>query len=130
MEKYGNLQHKSIPGPQIQVCAISPNLDSLVVEFGAVIDTAAVVTCVPETVILQLDESKLAYSIRKVRGAVGKETTRKSFIVNLKIKDCIFENIEVITLDKEYALIGRDILNRYNVFFDGPNGIWGVEKHE
>ncbi len=46
---------------------------------------------------------------------------RGVYVVNIEFLGFRFTNHPVISLDKEYAIIGRDILNRYIALLHGPN---------
>lgn len=51
----------------------------------------------------------------------GSENLKKSYIVNIKIDGVEFPHIEVIgTAAKLHGLLGRDILTRYFLRYDGP----------
>jgi predicted aspartyl protease len=127
--RYGPIQHKRVPAPQISVRVSSPQQEHLRSEVEALVDTGAAMTCIPEKIIAQLDKDCLQYNVRTVTGATGQQENRCSYIVHLHIAECDFRDIEVIALDRDYALIGRDILNEYELTFDGPNKIWEVGKY-
>jgi hypothetical protein len=126
MFEYGTLQSKKAPGPQIYVEARSPVDESLRAEVDAIIDTGAAITCLPLRVIRQLNPDDLDYRKVTVRGPVGWTESRKAYIVHLKILRCEFRDLEVVGLDRDYALIGRDILNGYAITVDGPTQRWSV----
>lgn len=128
MFRYGTTQTKSTPGPQIVIRAFSPSDESVSGEADAIVDTGAVMTCIPQRVVDELGADTLIYYNKFVRGAIGPKSRRKTYIVHLQIAKCSFQNIEVIAFDKEYALIGRDILNGYSITFDGPQGVWRIDK--
>jgi hypothetical protein len=52
----------------------------------------------------------------------------RAYRVHLRMPSCgrAFENVEVIGRDMRYAyaLVGRDILNRYRIVLDGPHEKW------
>jgi predicted aspartyl protease len=125
MFKYGTIH--DIPAPQISIKVFSTN-NRFNSETDAIADTGAAMTCIPKKVIDKIGEDKLRYKILTVRGAVGHASQMKSYIVHLRIGKCDFKNMEVIGFDREYALIGRDILNRYQITFDGPNLLWEVNE--
>jgi predicted aspartyl protease len=116
----------------IELEAMAPNDADSPVKAKALIDTGASITCVPQTLINQIGRAKLVATVKKVRGAFGDHKTnteRESYVLDIRLDKCHFRGIEVVVLspDREYALIGRDILNGYSVTFDGPNSLWQVD---
>ena len=112
--------------------AIAPNDVDSSAKAKALIDTGATITCVPESLINQIGRAKLVATIKDVRGAFGDrktKTERESYVLDIRLDKCHFREIEVVVLppDKEYALIGRDILNDFSITFDGPNSSWQVD---
>lgn len=124
MFHYGTMQSENIPGPQIRLKIQSPQKGSLAMEFDAILDTGAAITCVPKHVIESIGKETLPYNSRLVRGAVGKGIRVDSFRVHLAIASCRFEHHEVIVLDRPFGLIGRDILNKYLITLDGPQEMY------
>lgn len=127
MFKYGTVQSKLRQAPQIEITAKSSLRGRAAAAVEAIVDTGAVMTCLPARVIRKLGGDRLGYSYRQVGGALGTGRV-KSYFINLKVADCDFPDIEVLALNKEYAIIGRDILNRYKVTLDAPNLKWRITK--
>ncbi len=127
MFKYGTIQYGLIPAPEILVRATCPSDQSLSSVTEAVVDTGAAMTCLPQRVIDEIGAENLIYGHKRVLGAIGNEGRRATYIVNLRVAKCNLMNIEVIAFDREYALIGRDVLNSYMITFDGPGKSWRVE---
>jgi len=110
----------------------APTDKELVSRSKALIDTGATITCVPESVIAELGRENLVATKKNVEGAFGgrqTQTEREAYVLNIKLDKCYFHDIEVVVLppDKDYALIGRDILNDFSITFDGPNSSWQVD---
>jgi len=131
MYSYEKLQRSKHPCPVIELVAFAPSDKTLIAKTKALIDTGATVTCVPEKLILDLGRRNLVGTKKIVAGAFGDrrpQVNREAYVVNLQLGRCDFTDIEVVVLppDKEYALIGRDILNGFSVTFDAPNGAWSV----
>ena len=125
MFNYGNVQTSTRLSPQTSIQLYnprnnSPNSDS---DVDAIVDTGAVMTCIPESTITKLGSS-LVYNTCKLRDANGNVQERKTYRIDVKIGDYKYQNLEVIAISKEYALIGRDILNDFVVVLNALHG-WG-----
>ncbi len=132
MFKYGNLQSPNIPAPQASIKLSNPLEPSQSCQVDAIVDTGALMTCIPELEIKQLGKS-LTYSTIKVREPNGNILSRKTYFIDILIADYEHKNIEVIAISKKYALIGRDILNQHKVILDAPNQRWslnGIRNNE
>ncbi len=120
---YGNLQTNIRPSPEVSIQVCNPLNDSLKSNVSAIVDTGAFMTCLPQSIIQQL--GKLPYSQIGVQGPIGKPVNRKTYHVHIKIAEHVDQVVEVLAIPREYALIGRDILNRHKVVLDGPDQKWG-----
>jgi predicted aspartyl protease len=102
-----------------------PSNSSQSQQLKAIPDTGAVITCIPESAISNL--GGLTYSIKKFRDLSGNIKELKTYYVNLKISEHYFQDIEVLAIPgKEYALIGRDILNKQKILFNELQGTWSI----
>ncbi|HEY9875767.1 MAG TPA: retropepsin-like aspartic protease [Candidatus Obscuribacterales bacterium] len=128
MFNYGNFQNRWIPSPQTCIQIYSPEDQLLTTEVNAIVDSGAVMSAIPLQAIEEINERSLDYSWITVRGAIGKEQRRKTYIINIRLGNYYFDDWEVIAIDKEYGLIGRDILNQYKIILDAPNGTWSIEE--
>lgn len=99
----------------------------MLLKIEAIIDTGAVMTCVPQKVLNKINTDNLEYGKKNVRGAIGEATQLTTYFVNLKLAKCRFPDIEVIAINSDYAIIGRDIINSYRIVLDAPNGEWEVD---
>lgn len=126
MFKYGLKQGGILPAPQIKIKVNSLENESLTSEVVAVIDTGSQITCVPQWIIDYLQP--LIYDNARFRGVFGQEISRTTYFVGLQIAHCVFSDHEVLAYDRDYALIGRDILNGYAITFDGQRQVWRVEE--
>lgn len=130
--EYGTLQSSEFLGPEAMV-QINTRM------IGAIVDTGAVLTAIPEHIINRL--GPLSYSLVTVRLANGEERDARTAMVRIRVTSDdignaidISEPIEVVVIDnsfnRRYALIGRNILNRYRLVLDGPQEIWRIEQYE
>lgn len=127
MFRYGTIQYKPLESPQIKLHISSRKDLSSSVPVDAIVDTGAVMTCVPEKLIKRIGGDRLGYSVRQISSVGAKRHPCKTYFINLKVAKCEFRNIEVVAVDREYAILGRDILNQYSVTFDGPSLRWEVD---
>jgi hypothetical protein len=92
------------------------------------LDTGASTTLVPRELIRELGEDNLLYIDVEVFFPGLPPETHKAYVIGLLIEGgCTFEELEVIPLDIDYVIIGRDVINRYKIVLDGPNNRWEVE---
>jgi|SRR5712691_5247499 len=83
-----------------------------------VIDSGASRTAIPTSVVAQLHIRRQG-DIR-TSGAYGGSQLRGLYVVDLELLGREFPSHPVGEVDRPYALIGRDILNRYVTTLDGP----------
>lgn len=112
------------PAPVIRAKLVKP-VEELEVELDALIDTGASISVIPESVITELKlipqtsvKIKIATESReeaKKRGSID------AYYLNIVIKEKLFELMKVIVTKQDHALIGRDILNEFNLFLEGKN---------
>jgi len=128
MFDYGTLQCRECLGTEIDIYAYLNLQNSRAGRrVNAIVDTGAVMTCVPEWVINRLGAS--TYSFVQVRLANGELRDVQTVLVHIKVANYdIPERVEVAALNISYALIGRDILNQYRVTLDGPLETWSIES--
>jgi hypothetical protein len=116
------------PAPFAQVTLIRPGADSRLVElFPAQLDTAADCTVIPQDLVSQLDLQPTGSKL--VQGFAGVIQQRTTFGVSLQFRgheqrvllNCIADDAE------PYVLIGRDMLNRFRIQFDGPDGVVQID---
>lgn len=125
MFSYGNLQNQTSLSPQTSIKLSNPSEPSQSCQVNAIVDTGALMTCIPESSLRKLGGS-LVYSTIIVKDINGNIQERKTYFINISIADYEYKNIEVLAIAKEYALIGRDILNQHKVILDAPNQKWSI----
>jgi len=126
--KYGRLAHTSVLIPQLMIHVRSPQQERLKRSVPAVIDTGADRTCIPRSVFAKLGELNFEYGEVGVQGAVGVVERKQTFVVHLKFADCDFLDLEVIALEEDFALIGRDLLNQHRIVLDGPKSEFHIYR--
>ncbi|ELS03983.1 Retroviral aspartyl protease [Xenococcus sp. PCC 7305] len=116
----GNLQDSDVTDSEASIKLSNPLESSRSCQVKAIVDTGISMTCIPESVIVDLGKL-LVYSRVKVRDANGNIRTAKTYMIDVAIADdkgqykYLYCNIEVVAIPKEYGLIGRDILNKHSV---------------
>lgn len=125
---YGPTQSTKIHIPEIEITTYLSTNKSFTASIMGVIDTGAAMTCIPLHVAQAIDNGSIRYRYRKVRGVTNLQQELATCYISMQIATCTFEDHEVMILDKEYAVVGRDILNRYSILLDGLNLRWHVRK--
>ncbi len=107
----------STPAP---VCKVTLSWNGKSVTVPALIDSGASATLIPPSVIANLSLKKIGE--RKMSGVFGGPLLGPIYRVNLDFLGFIFRAypVAVPTRDRDYALIGRDVLNLYVTTFNGP----------
>jgi hypothetical protein len=118
--QYGKLAHTRLRIPRLTIQVRSPQQELLSTDVPAILDTGSDRTCIPASVFTKLGELNFEYGEVGVQGAIGLAEKRKTFIVHLKFAECDFLDLEVVALEEEFALIGRDLLNRHKIVLNGP----------
>jgi predicted aspartyl protease len=85
----------------------------------AKLDTGADLSCIPTALANQL--GLLPAREIQVEGYEGKQTSAVTYTIFLEVADARFRYLEVIAIPEEYALLGRDVLNRFYVHLQGPD---------
>ena len=89
------------------------------------IDTGASHTVIPDSLVNTLKLKKTGETI--VKAVNGTETTHFRYFVSIQIGNVKFGNFEVVAMPKEYVLLGRDLINLWNLEIDGKNETYTIE---
>jgi hypothetical protein len=113
-------------GPAAPACNVTVSWNGRKATVLALIDSGAGGTTIPAGIAKRLE---LAIRGKKeVSGATGAGKMVNEHIVDLNLLGFPFPNHVVWGLpDRSYALIGRDILNRYKATLDGPASEYSIE---
>jgi len=126
---YHVLSQQRPPILQIHIEVRSPQEAGKMRRIQAIIDTGADRTFIPAHIFTELGPEYFEYG-EKVRvkgaddGAEGED--RSTFLVHLGFAGCDIHDHEVISLNSQYAVIGRDILNLHTLVLRGPKLKWLV----
>jgi predicted aspartyl protease len=92
----------------------------------AILETGAGVTSIPESIIKEL--GSLQYTTISVRSLLDRNRIISKRLYSVIIELDGQENeVEVLTIPRDYAIIGRDILNQYKITLNGPEETWSIE---
>jgi predicted aspartyl protease len=92
----------------------------------AKIDTGADCTAIPEEIIkdLNLSPSGACSSM----GAFGDRQDRPTYFITITINGLIEINRDVLSIDRNQALLGRDVLNLLVLCANGPAGYFDLSN--
>lgn len=85
---------------------------------AALMDSGASGTTIPETLVSKLQLRKIGEI--NARGYNGQPELRGMYSADIAFLGFTFNKHPVMAVPRPYALIGRDILNRYKTTLDGP----------
>lgn len=123
MANYGNLQTNVSLGPQCLIHIYNPTDAHIGLNISAIIDSGAAITCISEECVRQLGNLVRMPSLQ-IKTSTNGICSVSSYIIGLRFPefDESFQDLRVISMPrKRYAIIGRDILNRYKIVMDGPS---------
>ena len=93
--------------------------DRMTLSLLALIDSGSSITCIPYNLITGLSLVPIGSGpVDTARSLFSKETD--IYRVNIDFFGVIFRNFPVYRFEKDFALIGRDILNKYYLQLNGP----------
>lgn len=130
---YGNLQRTTILCPQCTIIVYDKN-SGKEEEVEAIIDTGSAMSVIPSYIMNQFSGLTDGKSI-PLKGYNG-ETSKKFFptkYIGVSLLDSVgakftqepWSNIRVIYFEKDYAIVGRDILNHMKIVFQNSQS-WKI----
>ena len=119
---YGNAQGGAHVCPEIEIVISSPRDARKAVRLVAILDTGADLSAIPERARPALGD--LSGGSRVIRDASSTETHRPTIFTDIVFDGTAMQKHEFAVLPIPYAIIGRDILNRYRILFDGLEFSW------
>lgn len=107
----------SPPGPIVSVIIHPPLNDPRASSGLAQLDTGADMTVISDAVV---DELQLVpeYSML-VGGYDGSTVERNCYLVTLEVAGEILDSLEVIAAPLDLMILGRDVLNHFNITLNG-----------
>lgn len=108
------------PAPYVLLNLFHPTDADAVRDVTALADTGADITVVPLSVIGAVNG--IPTGTTPVLGYDNKPDRLTTYAIRFQIRDLPVIEVEVVGSDAvTHAIVGRDVLNRYNITLDGPN---------
>ena len=113
------MDNESPSQPYIDI-EISDTLNANPRQMIGEIDTGSYITVIPERLVILLDLKRTGDT---TAAGFDKKTPKPycTYVVNIKINGALFEMVQVISAQIEYALIGRDLINLWRMTMDGQS---------
>ncbi len=116
--KYPYSEALSPPAPVLPIEVFIPEEPQQRRSLDAKLDTAADISAVPSALI---DDLKLeAVSEIVISGYDAKSELMATYTVGLELPRARVRHIEVIAVPDAYILLGRDVLNHFDLHLNGP----------
>ena len=113
------------PGPAVLLNLAHPVSGQRLEDVSALVDSGADQSVIPERIVEALGLLQIDQEI--VRGFDGSSQILATYLVVLQIRDLAPVEIEVLASSRvPYAVVGRDVLNRYKVVLDGPGSVMSI----
>ena len=120
MEKYSSSEEP--PAPIVTVKIANPTTGKSKENEGK-IDTGSFMTAIPETWVSEL--ALVPVSELETRGykkeEKGEGQKHSTYYVDIALKGYAFPYTEVLAVDRQNVLLGRDILNQLKLILDGKS---------
>ena len=110
------------PAPYVLLNVFHPTDADAVLDVPALADTGADISVIPVAVIASVRAKRLGTI--PIRGFDNRPDSLTVYLVRLQVRDLPVIELEVVGSDSvSTAIIGRDVLNRYDIRLDGPNRV-------
>jgi predicted aspartyl protease len=86
---------------------------------GALLDTGAEVSIIPLQIVHELELSPYAEMI--IEAFDGRHQRVNLYAVTLEVADTRISSVRAVAYPTSYAILGRDVLNRFFTTLDGPH---------
>jgi predicted aspartyl protease len=100
----------------VQLASLAERSETIAVQSK--LDTGADVTAIPYALIERLQ--LMPAGEIEVEGYDSRRATIRAYDVSLQIDQLRVNGLLVISFAEDYALLGRDVLNRLRILLDGP----------
>lgn len=115
------------PAPVAHVTLRNPATGDVLTNIPMLIDTGADVTLVPSEAVTKLGIKTEENKAFEVQGYNGEITNLKSARLDLLFLNKTFKG-EYLLTNRSIGILGRNILNKLRILFDGLRGEWKEEK--
>ncbi|MBN8658051.1 MAG: retroviral-like aspartic protease [Anaerolineae bacterium] len=126
MSEYDS-EHFDPPAPVAHVTLRNPATGDVLTNIPMLIDTGADVTLVPSEAVTKLGIKTEENKAFEVQGYNGETTNLKSARLDLLFLNKTFKG-EYLLTNRSIGILGRNILNKLRILFDGMRGEWKEEK--
>ena len=116
----------SPPAPVAAVTLRDPDSGATTSNVPMLVDTGADLTLIPLAAIHRLGV-RIEPDGYELMAFDGTKSLAQAVRIHLELLGKTFRG-EFLTVDQEWGLLGRDILNNLSLFFDGPRLSWGEHK--
>jgi predicted aspartyl protease len=127
VKKYNDTPKFNLPAPVLEIFLSTPGGDvSHPAPVEALVDSGADMTVIPRRFVEQL-QLKLVDQLLAM-GYEGPQSEKLVDVYSVKvfIRDVGDYIVRVISSNDDYALIGRDIINSWDLFLRGKMGIFEI----
>ena len=107
------------PAPFIDMIVAAPGGSGSQRSVGALLDTGAEVSVIPQQIVHELELSPYAEMV--IEAFDGRRQRVDLYVVALEIADTRLSLVRAIAYSTSYAILGRDVLNRFFTTLDGPH---------
>jgi predicted aspartyl protease len=107
------------PAPFIDMIVAAPSDSGSQRSVGALLDTGAEVSVIPQQIVHELELSPYAEMV--IEAFDGRRQRVNLYVVALEIAGTRLSLVRAIAYSTSYAILGRDVLNRFLTTLDGPH---------
>lgn len=120
---YGMISYGEPPAPALNIDVIANNIEKKGVL--ALLDSGASITLIPQSIIEEIQPSIVDVPVRF--GFTGGEVESLLYALKIRIPKVGTWYVEVVGYaGLSYALIGRDVLNKWSLFLKGRSKIFEI----
>ncbi len=106
------------PAPAVEVEVSASGSRGEQTAIRMLVDSGADMTCLPKTLVETLKSHRSGST--EVLGYSRRPRIHRTIYLELKVAGKRIEDVEVLPIESDYGLLGRDILNRFDLRLDGP----------
>lgn len=117
----------SPPAPVLPIEIFVPGEPQQRVQVDAKLDTAADISAIPLSVVNEWGLEPVSEVV--VAGYSAETAVLSTYTVGLELPKARVRHIEVIVIPDSCALLGRDVLNHFNINLNGPDLIFEITVH-
>ena len=130
MPKYEQIYDNSKPrSPVIEVKILDNenegNTNNLY--YRAIIDTGSPISAIPNNIIDKMSGGIYTTTFIKSPLNSNQLIEKKLYLLTIEFGENIVHEIKAIAIDREYGILGRDVINKHKVILDAPNDTWSIE---